>query len=304
MEAPSRPRPAQHLRRALRRLRRPALVIALTLGALYVVISPGVAENFVFFPARQDPGAAPILAGVEGEDVTLAGSDGVRIHGWWHRLPGNAPVVLFFPGNAGTIGGRVPLAEAYLARGISILMVDYRGYGRSEGRPSEVGVYRDADAALGWLLQQGTAGSRIVVHGRSLGGAVAGRLVAGRNDLAGVILESAFTSLDAMAAAAYPFLPSFLFRRLRGHFDTRARIREVRIPLLVVHGSRDRLVPPTMGRELYEAASEPRQWFEVQGADHNNAFSVGGAPYFDRLAAFVLEVTGEATEGASTGGER
>jgi uncharacterized protein len=267
-------------------------VIVLVLGILYVLISPTVADHFVFFPSDQDPGSAPVLAGVEGEDVMISTSDGVRIHGWWHEARGSVPVVLFFHGNAGTIGGRIPLAEAYLARGVSILMVDYRGYGRSEGRPSEVGIYRDGEAALAWLLERGISGSRIVVHGRSLGGAVASHLVAGRDDVAGAILESSFTSLDEMARAAYPFLPSFLFRRLRGHYDNRTRVRELQVPVLVVHGSRDRLVPTAMGRELYEAAPEPREWFEVLGADHNNAFTVGGAPYFDRLAAFVLEVAG------------
>jgi uncharacterized protein len=303
MEAPSRPGPAQHLRGALRWILRPALVIALVLGGLYLVITPRVAEHFVFFPSRHDPGPAPILVGVEGEDVTIATSDGIRIHGWWHQVPGDAPVVLFFHGNAGTIGERIPLAQAYLARGVSILMVEYRGYGRSEGRPSESGVYRDAEAALAWLLERGVPASRIVVHGRSLGGAVGARLVAGRDDLAGIILESTFTSLNEIAAAAYPFLPSFLFRRLRGSFDNRARVRELRIPLLVVHGSRDRLVPPAMGRELYETAPEPRRWFEIRGADHNNAFSVGGAPYFDRLSAFVLEVAGGSSGSRSTGEE-
>jgi uncharacterized protein len=268
-----------------------------------VLISPTVADHFVFFPSSQDPGAAPILAGVEGEDVMISTSDGVRIHGWWHEVHGSAPVVLFFHGNAGTIGGRIPLAEAYLARGVSVLMVDYRGYGRSEGRPSEIGVYRDGEAALAWLLERGISGSRVVVHGRSLGGTVASHVVAGRDDLAGVILESTFTSLNEIAAAAYPFLPSFLFRRLRGRYDNRARVRELRVPILVVHGSRDRLVPTEMGRELYDAAPEPRQWFEIRGADHNNAFAVGGAPYFDRLTAFALEVTGEAPEPATADGE-
>ena len=292
MSSPSPSAPSGGLPGILRKVRRAAIFLLVLLGVLYVVISPGVAEHFVFLPSRQDPGPPPILAGVEGEDAEITTSDGVRIHGWWHRVEGDAPAVLFFHGNAGTIAGRAPLGEAYVRRGVSILMVDYRGYGRSEGRPTEVGVYRDAEASLQWLLDRGIPGARIVVHGRSLGGAVATRLAVGRDDLGGVILESTFTALDEMAAAAYPFLPSFLFRRLQGHFDSRARVRQLRAPLFVVHGSRDRLVPPEMGRELYERAPEPREWYEVPGADHNNVFLVGGEAYFDRLAGFVLKVTG------------
>jgi fermentation-respiration switch protein FrsA (DUF1100 family) len=104
--------------------------------------------------------------------------------------------------------------------------------------------------------------------------------------------RGAVTGSDAMAGAAYPFLPSVLFRRLRGHFDTRDAVEDLRIPVLVVHGSADRLVPTSMGREIYERVPEPREWYEVPGAGHNDVFLVGGSAYFDRLARFVAEVTG------------
>lgn len=280
------------LRSGLRTAGRLAFLVLLVLGGLYVVISPGVAERFVFFPSPEDPGPPPALAGIRGEDVDFRAEDGVRLHAWWYDAGPATPAVLLFHGNAGNIAGRTPLAEAYLRRGISIFMLDYRGYGRSEGRPTEEGVHLDAEASLRWLIETGRPPSQIVVHGRSLGGAVGARLVAGRDDLAGVILEATFTTLTEMAASAYPFLPSFLFRRLAGSFDSRAHVRELRIPVLVVHGSQDRLIPPSMGRELFEGAPEPREWFEVPGADHNDVFLVGGERYFDRLAIFVMGVAG------------
>ncbi len=255
-----------------------------------MVVSPRLAEHFVFFPGRTDPGPAPVLAGVEGEDVLLTPTDGPEIHGWWHHVGPEGPAVLILHGNAGTIAERAPLAEAYLRRGISTFLLDYRGYGRSQGNPSEEGVYLDAETALDFVATRISSDHRVVVHGRSLGAAIGAQVVRDRM-VAGLIVDSAFTTLDEIASAAYPFLPGFVFRRLRGHFDTRSAIRDVTAPILVIHGTEDRLVPTWMGRELYEAARAPRQWYPIEGAGHNDMLLVGGEAYFDRISSFVREST-------------
>lgn len=265
-----------------------------------MIITPRLAEYFLFVPSRVDPGPAPVVASVRGEDVSLEAVDGVRLHAWWFEAGEAAPAVLLFHGNAGTIADRTPLARAYLENGISILLLSYRGYGRSGGSPSLEGVAHDGAAALDWLVGRLGDPGRIVLHGRSLGGAVAVRVGSDRQ-VAGVILESTFTTLEEIARAVYPFLPSFLFRRLEGHADALEAVRRVRAPVLVVHGTADRLIPVRMGRALVEAAGNGALWYEVAGAGHNDMWIVGGADYFDRLARFVTEVTSRRTEGPGAG---
>ena len=276
----------------LRRMAGGAVGILVLLGALSMVLSPSLAEHFVFFPGRTDPGPAPLLAGVEGKDILLTPPGGPTIHGWWHEAGQGAPAVLLLHGNAGTIAERTPLAQAYLGRGISTFMLDYRGYGRSEGSPSEEGVYEDAETALDFVVARAGSPERVVVHGRSLGGSVAAQVVR-RREVAGLILDSTFTSLDQMGRAAYPFLPGFVFRRLRGHFDTLGAVREIRFPLLVIHGTEDRLVPFGMGLDLFESAPGSSEWHPVEGAGHNDLLLVGGEDYFDRLGRFVMRVVGD-----------
>lgn len=265
--------------------------VLLVLGVAAIVISPRLAEHFIFFPSRMGAEAPPVLAGVRGRDVWLTSGDGVRIHGWWYHASEGAPGLLFLHGNAGHIGDRSPIAEGLVARGLSVFQLDYRGYGRSEGRPTEEGVQRDALAGHAWVADALGGEDRVVVLGESLGGPVAARLAAERR-VGGLILQSTFTALDEMAAAAYPILPRFLFRRLRGHFDTRAALARVRAPVLVIHGTRDGLVPARMGRELFERASGPKTWLPIEGADHSDVYLVGGARYFDAVAAFAQAAGG------------
>lgn len=272
-----------------RRVLAGVLVLLLLAGVALMVVSPGLAEHFVFYPSRADPGPAPTVRGVPGEAVEPVTDDGISLHGWLWRPDPEAPVVLLLHGNAGTIAGRLPLAAGLVERDVGVLLLDYRGYGRSGGDPSEEGIVRDAEAAVALLAGRGVGEERIVLHGRSLGAFPAARLAAdGRG--AGLILESAFTSLEAMAGEAYPFLPSFLFRRLAGHFDVRAAVSRVDLPVLVIHGTADSLIPPEMGRELYATAGEPRSWHPVEGAGHNDVHYVGGEAYFDRVGSFVRDV--------------
>jgi len=267
-----------------------------------MVLSPALAESLLFQPSRGDPGDPPILAGVQGRSLRLLTSDGVTIQAWWYPVgeagrrddltasqsdfPPPAPAVLFLHGNAGDISHRTPMASGLLREGCSVLLLEYRGYGGSEGSPSEEGLHLDALAGYDFLAEALGGPGSIVVLGRSMGGAVAARLAVTR-PTGGLVLESAFTSLEDMARTLYPFLPGFLFRRLRGHFDTRARIRDVDVPVLVVHGTEDEIVPFRMGRILYEAAGASGEWLEVAGAGHNDVAWVGGEGYYRALGGFI-----------------
>ncbi len=277
-------------------LRAALLVVAFGI-VLALVISPRTAAFFLFHPAREDPGPAPVLAGVEGRDLELEAPDGVTLHAWWYPAPGeDPPAVLFLHGNAGHMGHRDFQAEGYLEEGVSVLLLSYRGYGRSTGRPSTEGVVVDAETAHAWLVRELEDPGRIVLHGRSLGGAVAGvlagRLAAGSGpEPAGVIVESTFTELAEMARAVYPFLPPVLFRRLRETLDARAGVAATSAPVLVVHGTADALVPLRMGRALHQAAGPRGTLQEVPGAGHNDLPWVAGRDYFAEVAAFVRRVT-------------
>lgn len=271
----------------------------LILGGTVVILSPGLAEAILFRPSRGDPGAPPALVGVRGEIARITASDGVRIHGWWYPAPGEErgsggrgrepPAVLLLHGNAGDISHRTPLARGLLEQGCSVFLLEYRGYGASGGSPSEEGLHLDAVAGLHFLADRGLAPGRIIVLGRSMGGAVAARLAAAM-PVGGVILESAFTSLHGMARALYPFLPGFLLHRLRGRFDTLAAVEQISVPILVVHGTRDEIVPFDMGRQLRDAAGPGTRWYPVPGAGHNDVFWVGGEDYFRTLGSFIREV--------------
>jgi fermentation-respiration switch protein FrsA (DUF1100 family) len=252
-------------------------------------------KSLIFFPTRYpdglwDTGAAARGSGCVIEDHFFAAEDGVQLHGWRCRRidsPPHAPVLLFFHGNAGNLSHRADLLVALTTRTpAEVFVVGYRGYGRSEGRPDEEGLYLDARAAWEHLTtSNGVAAERIVIFGKSLGGAVAVDLAA-EVEAAGLIVESSFTSIADMARAHYPFVPKFV---IRTRMDSEAKIPAVTCPKLFIHSKSDRVVPFRLGRKLYEAAGEPKLFYEVVGAGHNETWFVGGNAYFDALARFISE---------------
>lgn len=277
-----------------------AVGVVLLLSVAMVIVSPGLAERFLFYPDPEDPGPLPELEGVPVRTVTLTTSDGLEIRSWWYEVGTDAPAILLLHGNAGHVGARLPLARGFVARGISVFLLEYRGYGGNPGRPTLEGTVRDARAGLDHLSS--VVGSRrIVVFGRSVGGAIGMQALENRQ-VAGVMLEATFTSLEEIARSVYPVLPGFVFRRLRGHLDTRTALAEQDRPVLVIHGREDRIVPLAMGRELYRAAREPKEWYAVDGAGHNDPFAVAGDAYFDRLVAFVREVAAGPAQRSDAGG--
>ncbi len=240
-------------------------------------------EGMIFHPSR-GADVRPTQLGIDAEDVYLETEDGVRIHSYFLPASDATRALLFLHGNAGNASHRLPNAAQLAALGTHVLLLDYRGYGLSKGRANEAGVYADARAGLGHLVeQQGLPLDRIVVFGRSLGGAVAIDLAAGR-ELAGLILESTFSSAADVAASAF----GGPFRFLAGRrFDSMEKIPRVKAPLLFFHGDRDEIVPFELGRRLFDAAPEPKTFEPIEYAGHNNTVQIGGSNYFAEIGRFL-----------------
>ncbi|MDH3518889.1 MAG: alpha/beta hydrolase [Myxococcales bacterium] len=244
-------------------------------------------DRMIFQPS---PGAefAPAALGIDAEEIQLESGDGVRLHAYYLPAPGGATrAILFLHGNAGNASHRLPNAAMLQGLGAHVLLPDYRGYGLSSGTPSEVGVYSDARAGLAHLIEaRAIPETRVIVFGRSLGGAIAVDLAQDR-DLAGVILESTFTSLPEMARRVAGPLGSLF---VRGGFDSIAKIGRVRSPLLFFHGNRDTVVPYELGVRLHAAAPEPKAFETIDGADHGDTIFVGGRAYLESIGRFLDRV--------------
>jgi fermentation-respiration switch protein FrsA (DUF1100 family) len=215
--------------------------------------------------------------------VRLEAADGVRLHAWFVRAPSRRRTVLLLHGNAGNISHRLDKLAILTDAGADVLLLDYRGYGASEGTPDEPGTYRDADAAYEWLLERGVPAGDVVLYGESLGGAIAVDLAA-RRPVGGVILESAPSSIIGVARHHYGWLPVGLF--LSARYDALERIPRLRAPILILHSGEDEIVPFAMAEELYEAAPEPKRLLRLRGG-HNDAFLVSAELYRAAIADFL-----------------
>ncbi|GAK54919.1 phospholipase/carboxylesterase [Candidatus Vecturithrix granuli] len=225
------------------------------------------------------------------EDCTFRTEDGVTLHGWFaHAVaPDTRPrrTLLFLHGNAGNITHRQTNIVHLIQCGLNVFIFDYRGYGKSEGTPSEQGLYADAASAYEYLLaRKDVQPEHIVFFGRSLGGAVAVEL-ATRKPCEKLILESTFTSIKGMVREIFGLLPVHYL--IRSQFDSLAKIRTIHVPLLVIHGNQDTIVPFEQGKQLFAAANAPKFFYEIHGADHNDTYDIGGDAYFERLKAFIYE---------------
>lgn len=240
-------------------------------------------RRFLYFPAREFV-SGPSDYGFTHEEVSLRTEDGVTIHAWWLPVAAAPMTLLFLHGNAGNISYWVEAATVFRDLGWNTLLVDYRGYGRSEGVPSEQGTYHDAHAAWNHLVgERGIDPARIVVVGRSLGGGVATWL-AERHRMAGLVLEATFTSIADIVAETLPLPGIRGFVRLG--YPSLSRMAGLDVPLLVVHGRQDTLVPFDHGRALYEAARGPKRFVELRGG-HNDAFAISRDVYAEALRSFV-----------------
>ncbi|MBI4389612.1 MAG: alpha/beta hydrolase [Nitrospinae bacterium] len=271
------------------------LAVAVLALAAYTALVVLGEKKIVFHPYKYPEGFwDPGSYGLRVEDVYFPSEDGVQLHGWYVARPDAAATLLWFHGNAGNLSHRLDNLLELRRLKINVFIFDYRGYGRSEGEPDEEGLYRDSRAAYRVLTgTKNIAPGAIFLFGRSLGGACAIE-VALRHPAAGLILESAFTSAGDMAKKMFPLLP--IARLMRSRFDSLSKISRVRIPALFLHGDRDDLVPYELGRKLYDAANEPKEFYDIRGAGHNDTYVAGGEAYFETLDRFIAKTLGRKAE--------
>jgi pimeloyl-ACP methyl ester carboxylesterase len=246
-------------------------------------------NSLLYFPSRSIV-ETPDQAGLEYRDLALKTDDGELLHGWWvGARTDRVGHLLLCHGNAGNVGDRVLHAALLTAVGFDVLLFDYRGYGRSSGRPSEDGTYRDARAALACLLDQpGVDPARVFYLGESIGGAVALNLALERPP-AGLVLLSAFTSVRDLGRLHYPFVPAAL---VPDAYPTLRLIGELRAPLLVLHGDRDDIVPLSQGRAVFEAAPWSKLMHVFTGLGHNDLVPLAGAELARVIASWVRGLDG------------
>lgn len=245
-------------------------------------------ERTIFYP---DPFLiqGPADFGLEFTDMWFRTDDGVRLHGWLFPNPESEGLLLFCHGNAGNISHRLDNIFRLHRIGLSVFIFDYRGYGRSEGRITEEGFYLDSEAAYRVAMETAKEEqAKLVIFGRSLGG-IAATHIASANPCCGVILESTFTHLGALAGEYFP-LP-MMNGLLRSRFNSVDKIGKIKAPKLFFHGDRDDIVPFRYGRELFESAPEPKGFVTLSGAGHNDTYIVGGKEYFERIKSFVTHLS-------------
>lgn len=267
------------------------LAIVLGLYLAFVGLVYAMQGRLLYLPDMpgRELAATPEDVGLRHEDVRLTTSDGVELHGWFVPAAGDARgTLLFFHGNAGNISHRLESVSQFHGlfngQGLDVLIIDYRGYGQSEGKPSEQGTYRDAAAAWRYLTEErGVAPSRIVVFGRSVGGAVGAWLAANR-EAGALIVESSFSSLPALAGELYWFLPVRWLSRFR--YPTAEYAAAADCAVLVIHSREDDIVPFHHGRAIYESAGQPRQFLELSGP-HNGAHVLSEERYLEGLEEFL-----------------
>jgi fermentation-respiration switch protein FrsA (DUF1100 family) len=262
-----------------------ALVISgLVLGYLALVAFVYFRQaEMLYFPTRQIE-ATPENIGLSFDEVTIRTSDGLKIAAWYIPSPSERGVLLFCHGNAGNISHRLDSIRIFHNLGLSVLIFDYRGYGRSEGKPDEQGTYLDADAAWDYLVKvKGADPSRIVVFGRSLGSAVGAELAL-RHRPGALIIESGFCSVPDLGKKFFPHIPVRLISRF--HYATIDKIGRIPVPKLFIHSPDDEIIPFEQGVRLFEKAGEPKEFLKITGG-HNEGFLLSGERYTAGLEQFI-----------------
>ncbi len=247
-------------------------------------------EKIIFQP-RRELTRTPADLDLEFEDLFLTTADGVRINAWY--LPaagdaGSAPTLLFFHGNAGNMSDCLETLQIFHSLRLNVLIIDYRGYGLSEGEPSEHGSYLDGEAAWEWLRRRGTEPERIILAGRSLGGGIATEL-ASRYPVRALILESTYTSMPAIAQDVYPFIPAAWL--VRHKYNNLKKLQHIRCPILVIHSRDDDYIKIKHGRTLYRALKPGtmKQFAEIRG-DHGSGYLQSAGLYTSALNKFLARL--------------
>ncbi|MDV7338057.1 alpha/beta hydrolase [Terasakiella sp. A23] len=274
------------------------MIIALVFGlgySLLVLLVWSFQHRLVFYPSH-DFYAAPDAISLPFEDVFMTTEDTVKIHSWFvpARPSQRLGTILFFHGNAGNITHRLDTIRLFNQMDHDVFIIDYRGYGQSEGAVSESGTYKDATAAYDYLtIERQIPADEIVIFGRSLGGGVASEL-ATRKPSRAVILESTFTSIADMGVATYPYLPVRLLSRI--HYPNLKNIEKIEADILIIHSTEDELIPYDHGRILFKKAKEKARFLQISG-DHGNGFMTSGRTYTEGLFTYLEEIQRKTTPG-------
>lgn len=264
------------------------LLWVIPIYALIVLLAWLFQDRLLYLPhTGRDYIATPDDYDLPWEPVTLETADAISLDGWWLPIEEERGSLLYFHGNAGNISHRLESLAQFHRLGLSVLIIDYRGYGRSEGSPSETGTALDARAAWDWLQERRDT-DRIVIFGRSLGSAIAAELARDVSSAA-VILESPFRSVPLLAQQMYPFLPARWLSRF-GYY-TIDYVADLEAPLLVIHSRDDDLIPFHAGQAVFEAASEPKTMLEISGS-HNTGYLDSEPRYLDGIDTFLTEDAG------------
>ena len=259
------------------------MIVLVLAGALIILFFVRYVERVSIFFPQKDMDLGPAQQGLAREDVYFKSGGRFLLHGWFFKNPSARTTLLFFHGNAGNISHRLDKIALFYQLGLNIFIVDYRGYGKSEGIPSEEGLYEDALAAFDHLNKRPDIDKgRIIGYGESLGGTVVIDLALKR-PLAALILDSCFSSAADMAAQHYPFLPAFL---LKTKMDSMNKVKDIRAPKLFIHSPDDEIVPWALAQKLYSAAQAPKTFLEIRG-DHNGGYADSGDTYTAGIRDFL-----------------
>ena len=244
-------------------------------------------ENKIIFHPSRYPEGIWNPAGIPVEDIYFAAEDGVKLHGWFIPAPDAVATLLWFHGNAGNMSHRLDNIQRLALLNLNIFIFDYRGYGRSEGQPDEQGIYKDSRAAYKTAVGlDAVSVDTLFFFGRSLGGICAVE-TALKHPARGLILESVFTSASDMSRKVMPLIP--LGWAIRSRLDAIGKVPHLKLPMLILHGTRDETVPYNLGRKLFDHAREPKTFYPIEGAGHNDTYIMGGRGYFNALNRFITE---------------
>jgi len=243
-----------------------ALIASITIGVLLLFLRY-IETRTLFYPTKEIQ-AFPDRANLGYKDVYFKTSDNVKIDGWFIPCKDSTFTILFCHGNAGNISHRIEKMKFFNELGCSVFIIDYRGYGKSEGKPSETGFYKDAEAAYKYLLSQGISTEQIIGYGESIGGAVIVDL-ASREKMKAIILDSTLTSVRDMIKSTYSFVPYWVFS---SRFDSESKIKLIKVSKLIIHSINDEIVPFQLGTKLYETAPEPKEFLQIYGGHNSNFY--------------------------------
>lgn len=261
----------------------PGVLVLFSLLIFFILYLKYYEKKGIYFPIKEID-LTPKEIGLEFEDVSFFSSDGTKLNGWYVPAKKSRATVLFCHGNAGNIGHRIEIIDMFFRLGLDVFIFDYRGYGRSQGNPSEEGLYLDAQSAYKYLIDKRNLNEEsIVVYGKSMGANVAIELCS-KVRPAAFISESAFASAAEMGKKLFPFIPIKWFITIK--YDALSKIKEINVPKLIIHSEDDEIIPFQHGRRLFEIAPEPKEFYKMHGG-HNDAIFLVREDFVKRIDAFL-----------------